>query len=90
MVAIDCGKRIMGIIGSLSNLTCASLLQNRECGYHFGERVGAVSVRRQRQCSWFVAWQSQGVPPAGGESLLTVAFSYKTARSTMRRAAREA
>ncbi len=69
MVAIDWGKRIMGIIGSLSNLMCASLLQNRECSHHFGERVGAVSVRGQRQCSRFVAWQWQGVPPAGGESL---------------------
>ena len=44
MVAINWGKRIMGIMGSLSNLMSASLLQNRGCIHHFGDRVAGPSV----------------------------------------------
>jgi hypothetical protein len=41
VVAIDWGKRIVEIIGSLSKLICASLLQNRRCIHHFEDGVGA-------------------------------------------------
>jgi hypothetical protein len=42
MVAIDWGKRIVGIIGNLGNLLRASLLQNRGHIHHSGNGVGAV------------------------------------------------
>ena len=42
MVAIDWGKRIVGIIGSLGNLVWASLLQSRRRIHHSGDGVGAV------------------------------------------------
>jgi len=42
MVAIDWGKRIVEIIGSLGNLVWASLLQNRGRIHHSGDGVEAV------------------------------------------------
>ena len=56
MVAIDWGKRTVGIIGSLGILLRASLLQNRGSIHHSGDGVGALceAGRIQRQCSWFV------------------------------------
>jgi hypothetical protein len=46
MVAIDWGKRTVGIIGSLGILLRASLLQNRGSIHHSGDGVGAVCERR--------------------------------------------
>jgi hypothetical protein len=46
MVAIDWGKWIVGIIGSLGNLVWASLLQSRGHIHHSGDGVGAVCEGR--------------------------------------------
>ena len=54
MVAIDWGKRIVGIIGSLGNLVRASLLQSRRRIHHSVDDVGAWCEGRaiQRQSIW--------------------------------------
>ena len=52
MVAIDWGKRIVEIIGSLGNLVWASLLQNRGRIHHSGDGVEAVCEGGQRQSIW--------------------------------------
>jgi hypothetical protein len=46
MVAIDWGKRTVGIIGSLGILLRASLLQNRGSIHHSGDGVGALCEMR--------------------------------------------
>ena len=51
MVTIDWGKRIVGIIGSLSNLVWASLLQSQRRIHHSVENVGARCEGRAIQSS---------------------------------------